>query len=80
MSYLESKAGIFSIATATVASAIAFLAYKYPDCGAFDTPHESIPYRKGVPILGNLPKISANVDRYYEYVVEVYEELNSLTL
>lgn len=80
MSSLETKTGILSIAAATVASVVAFLAYKYPDCGVFDTPHKSIPYKKGVPILGNLPELTANVDRYYEYLVEVYEELNTLTL
>jgi hypothetical protein len=70
-----------STAIAITATATAYLAYKYPDCAVLDNPKEkAIPYIKGVPLLGNLPDIIANINRYYEHILESYEKLDTLTL
>lgn len=70
-----------AVSVAAVAALVGYLAYKYPDCAVFDDPRErGIPYIKGIPILGNLPEIIANIDRYYELNLEEYEKLDSLTL
>lgn len=56
------------------------LALKYDDRALFDEHRENIPYPKGIPILGNLLKVLKNRERYFEYVAELYEDLNTLTL
>lgn len=55
------------------------LALKYDDRALFDEHRENIPYPKGIPILGNLLKVLKNRERYFEYVAELYEDLNTLT-
>lgn len=63
-----------------VATLTAALALKYPDRAVFDEHRENVPYSKGLPIVGNLPNIFKNKERYFEYVVEIYEKLDTLTL
>ncbi|KAG2233379.1 cytochrome P450 [Thamnidium elegans] len=72
-------AGFISIAAAVVVCFSAFLFYKYPDSGFLDPPRKSIPYKKGLPLLGNLVETVINIDRYYEYVCDIYEELDTFT-
>ena len=67
-------------ALSTVAAITGLLALKYNDRALFDEHRKGIPHPKGVPILGNLLNISRNKHRYFEYLLEVYEQLDTLTL
>jgi hypothetical protein len=71
-----------AIVLSAVATLTGLLALKYPDRALFDEHRENVPYpKKGtVPILGNLLNVSRNKNRYFEYVVELYEQLDTLTL
>ncbi|CAO3648016.1 unnamed protein product [Mucor hiemalis] len=64
--------------SSTVALAAA-LAIKYPDRALFDEHRENIAHPKGVPLLGNLLEVAKNKHRYFEYVVDLYEQLDTLT-
>ncbi|GAA5807169.1 hypothetical protein MFLAVUS_000523 [Mucor flavus] len=75
MSPSQISSGAIVLATLTAA-----LALKYPDRAVFDEHRENVVYPKGLPIVGNLLNISKNKDRYFEYVVEIYEKLDTLTL
>jgi hypothetical protein len=68
------------IALSTIAAVTGLLAYKYPDRAIFDEPRKNVLNQKGVPLLGNLLKISKNKHRFFEYMLEVYEQLDTLTL
>lgn len=71
-----------AIAASTLAAIAGLLALKYPDRAIFDEHRENVPHpTKGtVPLLGNLLNVSRNKDRYFEYVVDLYEQLDTLTL
>lgn len=56
------------------------LALKYDDRALFDEHRKNIPHPAGLPILGNLLNVLKNRERYFDYIAEVYEELNTLTL
>lgn len=75
MSLVSVKSSLLALASITGA-----LALKYPDRALFDEHREGIPHPTGVPILGNLLNISRNKERYFEYVLELYEQLDTLTL
>ncbi|KAI9357101.1 cytochrome P450 [Pilaira anomala] len=75
MSLATIKSSLLAVAAITGA-----LALKYPDRALFDEHREGIPHPSGVPILGNLLNISRNKERYFEYVLELYEQLDTLTL
>ena len=81
MSFYISSPFLYIAATTTILVIVAVaLVYKYPDCGIFDPPRKSIPYPKGLPVLGNLLDIIANMDRVYEYMTDIYEDLDTMTL
>lgn len=67
-------------AVSTVAVITGLLALKYNDRAVFDEKREGMLYPKGVPLLGNLLNISRNKHRYFEYLLEVYESLDTMTL
>ncbi|KAI9260881.1 cytochrome P450 [Helicostylum pulchrum] len=75
---LNAGTGIVA-ALSTVGAITGLLAIKYNDRALFDEKREGIPSPKGVPILGNLLNISRNKHRYFEYLLEVYEQLDTLT-
>jgi hypothetical protein len=72
------NSGSLILSIAAIATTV--LAIKYPDRALFDEHRENVPHPKGVPILGGLLALSRNKDRYFEYVVELYEQLDTLTL
>lgn len=74
----EISSGVLALSVVT--SITAALALKYPDCALFDEHRENLAHPKGgVPILGNLLTLSRNKDRYFEYVVEIFESLDTMT-
>jgi hypothetical protein len=68
------------VALSTIAVITGLLALKYPDRALFDEHRENIPHTKGDPLIGNLIAVSRNKNRYFEYLVEVYEKLDTMTL
>lgn len=72
-----SPGALFLSSTVAIAAA---LAIKYPDRALFDEHRENIAHLKGVPLLGNLLEVAKNKHRYFEYVVDLYEQLDTLTL
>lgn len=68
-----------AIVLSAIATITAALALKYPDRALFDEHRENLAHPKGVPILGNLLNLSRNKDRYFEYVVEIFENLDTMT-
>lgn len=68
------------VALSTIAAVTGFLTLKYPDRAIFDEPRENVPNQKGEPLLSNLLKVSKNKHRFYQYVLEVYEQLNIMRL
>jgi hypothetical protein len=80
MSLLNDKPGIVAV-SAAAAAIIGALALKYPDRALFDEHRENVPHPKGgLPILGTLLEVSKNKGRYFEYLLEVYEELDTMIL
>lgn len=69
-----------TIAALSTLAVITGLLVKYPDCALFDGHRENIPHIKGDPLIGNLRAVSKNKNRYFEYLLEVYEELDTMTL
>lgn len=69
-----------TIAALSTIAVITGLFVKYPDCALFDQHRKDIPYIKGAPLIGNLAAISRNKNRYFEYLLEIYEALDTMTL
>lgn len=80
MTVSATKTEILGITAAAVASITALLALKYPDRGVFHEHREGLIDMVGTPILGNLPSMVKNMDRFYDYLTEHYEKMNTLTL
>jgi hypothetical protein len=80
MTISSSKTNITCISAATVATVTALLAWKYPDRAVFHEHRTGLIDLKGTPILGNLPSMIKNLDRFYDYLVDNYEKLNIMTL
>jgi fatty acid omega-hydroxylase len=68
------------LAGAAVASLVTLLAIKYNDRPAFYEHPKDIPYNGGLPLVGNLPELINNVPRLHDYVLELFEKLDTLTL
>ncbi|KAF1806457.1 cytochrome P450 CYP5203 [Mucor lusitanicus] len=79
MTVSPSKTEILGITAAAVASITALLALKYPDRGVFHEHREGLIDMEGAPILGNLPSMIKNLDRFYDYLTEHYEKMDTLT-
>ncbi|GAN03750.1 cytochrome P450 704C1-like isoform X2 [Mucor ambiguus] len=79
MTVSPSKTEILGITAATVTLVTALLALKYPDRGAFHEHREGLLDMEGAPVLGNLPSMIKNMDRFYDYLTEHYEKMNTLT-
>ncbi|KAI8369532.1 cytochrome P450 [Radiomyces spectabilis] len=70
-----------AIASGIAATALTLLAVKYPDCAVFDEHRDDIPHGKGGwPLVGALPQLVSNKEKMHEFLLENYEELNTLTL
>jgi hypothetical protein len=67
-------------AGAATAAVLAALSIKYNDRPLFYEHPEGIPYMKGAPILGNLPKLMNNVYRLYDFQCDQFNELDTLTM
>jgi hypothetical protein len=80
MPFSIKHADILPISTTVAASVTALLAWKYKDRAIFDKNNPSVPLVKGAPLVGNLFSLIANGERFYDYLVELYEELDTLTL
>ncbi|KAI7890517.1 cytochrome P450 [Mucor mucedo] len=68
-----------TIAALSTIAVITGLFIRYPDCALFDQHRKDIPHIKGDPLIGNLMAVSKNKNRYFEYVLEVYEALDTMT-
>lgn len=75
MSFYSIKSSL--LALTVIAGA---LALKYPDRALFDEHRENVPHPDGLPILGSLLALSKNKERYFEFLLEIYEQLDTLTL
>ncbi|KAI8637919.1 cytochrome P450 [Parasitella parasitica] len=53
--------------------------WKYPDRAVFREHRAGLIDLEGTPILGNLPGMVLNGDRFYDYLTEHFERLNTLT-
>lgn len=65
---------------AATAAVLAALALKYNDRPFLYEHPEGIPYLKGLPLLGNLPKLLSNIDRIYDFQSDQFNELDTLTM
>ncbi|KAI9245275.1 cytochrome P450 [Helicostylum pulchrum] len=74
MSFYSIKSSL--LALTVIAGA---LALKYPDRALFDEHRENVPHPDGLPILGSLLALSKNKERYFEFLLEIYEQLDTLT-
>lgn len=80
MTISPSITGITCISAATVATVTALLAWRYPDRAVFHEHRTGLIDLEGTPILGNLPSMVKNLDKFYDYLVDNYEKLNTMTL
>ncbi|CAO3693849.1 unnamed protein product [Rhizopus stolonifer] len=69
-----------AFAGAVASSALALLSIKYHDRPTFYEHNKDIPYVKGYPLLGNLPTLLSNIERIYDHQLDMFEELDVLTL
>jgi fatty acid omega-hydroxylase len=67
-------------AGAATVAVLAALSLKYNDRPLFYEHPEGIPYQKGLPILGNLPKLLSNVHRLYDFQCDQFNKLDTLTM
>lgn len=69
-----------ALAGALASSALAYLSIKYHDRPTFYEHSKDIPYVKGYPLLGNLPSLLSNIERIYDYQLDMFEKMDVLTL
>ncbi|KAI8886541.1 cytochrome P450 [Backusella circina FSU 941] len=68
------------IAAVTAASALTLLAIKYNDRPVFVQHLKQIPHHKGAPLVGNLIELLSNLNRQYDYFLELFERYDTLSL
>jgi fatty acid omega-hydroxylase len=68
------------IAAATVASVVTLLAIKYNDRPVFVEHAKNVPHHKGAPLVGNLFGFRSNSERLYDYLHEIFEQYDTLTM
>lgn len=61
------------------AAIIGVCALKYPDRAIFDEKREGIASKGGWPIVGSLPAILYNAENMYDYLLNGFTVMNSLT-
>ena len=64
----------------TAATLIGALGLKYHDRPLFYEHPKGVPYKKGLPILGNLLDMLKNIDRLHDFMMENFEEADSLNM
>ncbi|KAG0749659.1 hypothetical protein G6F16_003497 [Rhizopus arrhizus] len=70
---------IFTHALGLSTALLTALAIKYPDRAIFDEHREGIAYKKGWPLVGQLPVIISNAELMHEFFMNGFNDLDSLT-
>lgn len=70
---------IFTHALGLSTALLTALLIKYPDRAIFDEHREGIAYKKGWPLVGQLPAIISNAELMHEFFMNGFNELDSLT-
>ncbi|KAG0796934.1 hypothetical protein G6F16_000497 [Rhizopus arrhizus] len=65
---------------AAASSLFTLIALKYHDRPVFSEHQKEVPHVKGYPLVGNLPTLLHNIPRIYDYQLENFERLDTLTL